>query len=99
MQGPSAKGEKEMLKTSRNRLRWLAGLLTGQCHLNEHLFELMFTNSPIYERCLEKINQPHVSSVIVRRSLFKISSPGPVFYDAPISKVLLFVRSVRLIKG
>jgi hypothetical protein len=38
-------------------------------------------------------------------SLLKISSPGPVFmepsdfYDAPIFKVLHFIRSVRLIKG
>jgi hypothetical protein len=39
-------------------------------------------------------------------SLFEISSPGPVLhgtkwllYDAPISKVLHFIRSVGLIKG
>jgi hypothetical protein len=51
--GPSAKRTKDLLKLNRDQLRWVAGLLTGHCHLKGHLFKMGLTDDPICERCLE----------------------------------------------
>jgi hypothetical protein len=54
LQGRSVRRTKELLKLNRNQLRWVTGLLTGHCHLKEHLFKIGLTESPTSERCLEK---------------------------------------------
>jgi hypothetical protein len=54
IQGPSARRTKDLLKLNRDQLRWVAGLLTGHCHLKGHLFKLGLTDDPICERCLEE---------------------------------------------
>jgi hypothetical protein len=35
VQGPSARRMKELLKLNSNQLRWVVGLRTGHCHLND----------------------------------------------------------------
>jgi hypothetical protein len=37
IEGPSARRMKDLLKLIRDQLRWVVGLLTGHCHLKEHL--------------------------------------------------------------
>jgi hypothetical protein len=54
IQGPSARRTKDLLKSNRDQLRWVVGLLTGHCHLKGHLFKLGLANDPIYGRCLEE---------------------------------------------
>jgi hypothetical protein len=41
----------ELLNLSRNQLCIMMGLLTGDCHLKEHLFELGLLHSPWCDRC------------------------------------------------
>jgi hypothetical protein len=36
-------------------------LFTGHCHLKVHLFKTGYSDSPIFERCLEKENESYVS--------------------------------------
>jgi len=44
---PSVKKKaEELLSLSRNQLRIMTGLLTGQCHLKCHLFNLGLENNP-----------------------------------------------------
>jgi hypothetical protein len=45
---------KELLSLNRNQLQWVAGLLTGHCHLKGDLFKLGLTDNPICKRYLEK---------------------------------------------
>jgi hypothetical protein len=40
--------------------------LTEHCQLKGYFHKLGVTNRPICEQCLQKINQPHISYVIVR---------------------------------
>jgi hypothetical protein len=47
IQGPYARRTKDLLKLNRDQLRWEVGLITGHCHLKEHLFKLGFTDDPI----------------------------------------------------
>jgi hypothetical protein len=54
MLGPSARRMKDLLKLSRDQLRWVVGLFTGHCHLKGHLFKLGLTDDSTCERCLEK---------------------------------------------
>jgi ribonuclease HI len=54
LQGLSVRRTEELLKLNRNQLRWVTGLLTRHCHLKGHLFKMGLTESPTYERCLEK---------------------------------------------
>jgi hypothetical protein len=63
-------------------------------------------NDPTYERCLEAAEQPDMSYVTVKGiAHLRFGHLGQVFmepndfYDVPISKVLLFIRSVGLTKG
>jgi hypothetical protein len=53
IQGPSARRTKDLLRLSRDQLRWVVGLLTGHCHLKGYLFKLGLINDPICERCQE----------------------------------------------
>jgi hypothetical protein len=45
---------KHLLKLNRDQLKWIVGLLTGQCHLKGHLYKLGLTGDPTCERCLEE---------------------------------------------
>jgi hypothetical protein len=64
---PSARRTKDLLKLSRDQLRWVVGLFTGRCHLKGHLFKLGLTDDPTCERCLETDEiATHISYVIVR---------------------------------
>jgi hypothetical protein len=52
--GPSARRTKDLLKLSRDQLRWVVGLFTGHCHLKRHLLKMDLTDDPTCERCLEE---------------------------------------------
>jgi hypothetical protein len=89
-----------------DQLRWVVGLLTGHCHLQGHLFKLGLTDGPICKRCLEKDESAtHILCDSEAVVYLRIRPLGQFFIepsdcnDAPISKVLHFIRSVRLIKG
>jgi hypothetical protein len=57
--GPSARRTKNLLKLSRDQLRWVVGLLTVYCHLKGHLFKLGLTDDPICKRWLEVESATH----------------------------------------
>jgi hypothetical protein len=80
---------------------WVVGLLTGHCHLKGHL-----TDDPICERCLEEDESAtHILCDCEAVAHIRFRHLGQVFmepsdyYDAPIDKVLHFIRGVGLIKG
>jgi hypothetical protein len=102
IQGPSARRMMDLLRLNRDQLRWVVGLLTGHCHLKEHLFKLGRSMIPSVKGAWKKTNQPHTSCVIVRIRLCHLGQffmePSD-YYDAPINKVLHFIRGVGLIKG
>jgi hypothetical protein len=80
---------------------WVVGLLTGHCHLKGHLFKLGLTDDPICERCLEEDESAtHIlcDYEAVAHVRFRHMEPSD-YYDAPIYKVLHFIRGVGLIKG
>jgi hypothetical protein len=104
--GPSAERSKDLLKLNRDQLRWLVGLFTGHCHLNGHLFKLGMTDDPICEWCLEEDESAmHVhcdceaTAHLRFRHLGKFFTELGDYYDAPICRVLQFMRSVGLLKG
>jgi hypothetical protein len=87
-------------------LRWVVGLFTGHCHLIGHLFKLRLTDIPICERCeVKDESATHILCDCEVIAYLRLKSPAPIFYgtndyyDAPIHKVLHFIRSVRLKKG
>jgi hypothetical protein len=93
-------------RRTKDQLRWVVGLLTGQCHLKGHLFKLGLTNDPICERSQEEDESAtHIlcdcEAVAQRRfrHLGQIFMEPSDYYDAPIDKVLHFIRGVGLIKG
>jgi hypothetical protein len=47
--GLSARRTKDLLKLTRDQLRWIVGLLTDS-HLKEHFFKLGLADDPICER-------------------------------------------------
>jgi hypothetical protein len=104
--GPSAKRTRDLLKLNRDQLRWIVGLYTGHCHLKGHLSKMGLMNDPICERCLEADESAtHVlcdcealAHLRFRHLGQFFMEPGD-FYDVPIGKVLLFIRSVGLTKG
>jgi hypothetical protein len=83
----------------------VAGLLTGHCHLKGHLFKLGLINVPICERCQEDESAAHILCDCEAVAKIKFRRLGQFFmepsdyYDAPIDKVLRFIRGVGLIKG
>jgi hypothetical protein len=101
IQGPSARRTKDLLRLNRDQLRWVVGLLTGHRHLKGYLFKLGLTDDPICERCLEEDESAtHIlcDYEAVAHVRFRHMEPSD-YYDAPIHKVLHFIRGVRLIKG
>jgi hypothetical protein len=106
IQGPSARRTKDLLKLIRGQLRWVVGLLKGHWHLKGHLFKLGLINDPICERCLEEEESTthilcdceavaHITFLHLCQSFMERSD----YYDAPIDKVLHFIRGVGLIRG
>jgi hypothetical protein len=97
---PSANRSKDLPKLNRDQLRRIVRLLTGHCLLKGHLIKLDLTFDPICEKCLEEDE----SATHVLRDCEAIGhldqffmEPGD-YYDAPISRVLQFVRSAGLLK-
>jgi hypothetical protein len=79
---------------------------TGHRRLKGHLFKLGLTDDPTCERCLEQVElATHILSDCKAIAYLKFRHLGQYFmelsdyYDAPINKVLYFIRSVGLIKG
>jgi hypothetical protein len=104
--GPSAKRTKDLLKLNRDQLRWVVGLLTGHCHLKGHLLKMGLTGDPTYERCLEEDESATYTlcdceaiANLRFRHLGQFFMESSDYYDAPINRVLHFIRSVGLIKG
>jgi hypothetical protein len=104
--GPSARRTKDLLKLNRDQPKWVVGLLTGHCHLKGHLFKLGLTDEPICKRCLEEDESAtHILSDCKAIAYLRFCHLGQVFmepseyYDAPIYKVLHFIRGVGLTKG
>jgi hypothetical protein len=58
----------------------VVGLLTGHCHLKEHLFKLGLTDDPICEMCQEE--DESATHIVCDCEVLKISSPGPVLHGA-----------------
>jgi hypothetical protein len=105
IQGHSARSTKDLLRFNRDQLRWEVGLLTGHCHLKEHLFKLGLINDTICERCQEEDESAtHIlcDCEAVAQIRFRHLNQyfmEPHYYDAPIDKVLHFIQGVGLIKG
>jgi hypothetical protein len=81
-------------------------MITGHCHIKGHLFKLGLTDDPTCERCLQ--DDESATHILCdceaiaflrgrRRGQFFMEPSD--FYEAPIFKVLHFIRSVGLIKG
>jgi hypothetical protein len=82
-------------------MRWVVGLFTGHSHLKGHLFKLGLTDDPTCERCLEKDKSAtyilgDCEAIAYLRFCHLEQSD---YYDAPLNKVLHFIRSVELING
>jgi hypothetical protein len=72
------------------------GLLTGHCYLNGHLFNVGLTNSSRFDRCLCNYEAKSYIRFCDMGHYFM----GPSSYhDAPIRKVLRFIRNVGLTEG
>jgi hypothetical protein len=85
---------------------WAVGLFTGHCHTKVHLLKLGLTDNPTCERCLEEDESAtHVlcdCEAIAHlrfRHLHQLFMKPSDYYDAPINKVLHFIRNVELVKG
>jgi hypothetical protein len=97
---------KDLLKLNRDQLRWVAGLLTGHCHLKGHLFKLGLTDDPMCERCLEEDESAtHILCDCEPVARIRFRHMGQFFmalsdyYDALIDKVLHFIRDVGSVRG
>jgi hypothetical protein len=84
----------------------MVGLLTEHCHLKGHLFKMGLTDDPTCERCLEEDESAtHILCECEAIANLRFHHLGQFFmepsdyYDAPINKVLHFIRSAGLIKG
>jgi hypothetical protein len=85
---------------------WVTGLLTGHCHLKGHLFKVWLTESPTFERCLEEDESAThilcdceaIAYLRFRHLDHYFMEPGD-YQDAPVSKILHFIRSVGLLEG
>jgi hypothetical protein len=104
MQGPSARRTKDLLRLNRDQLSWLLGLFTGHCRLKGRLFKSGLTDDLVCERCLEEDESAtnilcdcEAVAHIRFRHLGQFFIEPSDYYDAPIDKVLHFIRGVRLI--
>jgi hypothetical protein len=88
----------------RNQLRWVAGLLTGHCHLKGHLSKLGLSDSPTCERCQEENETAtHILCECEAVAYLRLRHLGQHFmepsdyFDVPTYKILRFIHS--LLKG
>jgi hypothetical protein len=102
--GPSARRTKDLLRLNRDQLRWVVKLLTGHCHLKRHLFKLGLTDDSTCERCLQEdesathiLRDCEAIAYLRFRHLGQFFMKPSDFYNAPIFKVLQFIRSLGLI--
>jgi hypothetical protein len=101
---PSAKRAGELLSLSRNQLRILIGLLTGHCHLKEHLFNWGLVNSPECDGSKQAseaasrvlCNFEALAALRFRHLGRYFINPGD-FKDISISRILHFVQSAGLL--
>jgi hypothetical protein len=61
----SAKRAGELFNLVRNQLGIML-IITGHCHLKEHLFEPVLGDSPGCDRCKQTSESPYMSLVTVR---------------------------------
>jgi hypothetical protein len=99
--GPCAGIAKDLLELNRDQLRWMEGLFTGQCNLKGHLFKVGLTDDRTYERCQkEDESVTHILCDCEAVAHVRFRHLGQFFMepvdhcDAPINKVLKFIRSV-----
>jgi hypothetical protein len=104
--GPYVRRAKGLLKLNRDELRWVVALFTGHCHLKGRFFKRGLTDAPINERCLEEDESAtHILCDCEAIAYLRFRYLGLFFidprdyYDAPLNKILHFIRSVGLIKG
>jgi hypothetical protein len=104
LQGPSVRRTNELLRLNRNQLRWVTGLLTGHFRLKGHLLKMGLTNSPTCERCIEKDESAtHILCECEAIAYLRFHHLGHYFMEpgdyqnAPVSKILHFIRSVGLL--
>jgi hypothetical protein len=80
LQRPSARRTKELLSLNRNQFQWMVERYFRTQSRNRTPFKMGLTDIPICERCLQMWNgHTHLVQVWCH-GLFKISSPGTLFY-------------------
>jgi hypothetical protein len=80
----TARITKDLVKLNRDQLRWVVGLFTGHCHLKGRLLTLL-GRWPYLRKVPRKRLISHTYPMrLWGHSLFKISSPGPVFYGTKL---------------
>jgi hypothetical protein len=84
----------------------VVGLLTGNYNLKGHILKLELTDDAICERCLEEDESAtHILCDCEALAYLRFRRLGQFFmqpsdyYDAPINKVIHFIRGVGLIKS
>jgi hypothetical protein len=84
----------------------VVGLFTGHFYHKGHLFKLGLTDDPTCEMCLGKDESAtyilcdcEVIAYLRFRHLDQFFMEQNDYYNAPINKVLHFIRNVELIKG
>jgi hypothetical protein len=76
----------------------VVGLFTRHCHLKGHLFKMGLTDDPTCERRLEEDDCETIANLRFRHLGQFVTVPSD-YCDAPINRVLHFIRSVGLLKG
>jgi hypothetical protein len=102
---PSVKKAEELPSLSRNQLRIMTGLLTGQCHLIWHSFNLGMENNPECDRYKQA---PETASHVLCdcealatlrfRHLGHFMKPGD-FENISLSRKLHFVQGTGLLNA
>jgi hypothetical protein len=103
--GTLCQKSKGTTEVNRNQLKWVVGLLTGDCHLKGHLIKLGLCDSPTCERCQEKDETAmHVLCECEALAHWRLRHLGQYFmepsdyFDAPMYKILCFIQSAGLLK-
>jgi hypothetical protein len=81
----------------------MAGLLTGHCHLKEHLFKPRLVSSPKCERCKQSSEMAsyilHDCKVLAtKRFKHHFMRPGD-FEDISVSQILPFVQGAGMLNS
>jgi hypothetical protein len=100
--GPFARRKKDVVKLNRDQLRLGVGvgLFTGHCHLKGHSFKLGLTDDPTCKYLEENESATYILCDCKAIAFLRFCHLGQFFMgpsdycDAPISKVLHFLRRV-----